>query len=209
MDLALGARLSEALDHELKGLIEGLSAHAPGRAETHHAIVCPQCHAPLQRYLASSQRIELDHCPQHGTWFDRDEAARLAQALSVDRAYGAYNQGHQGMGTGAKVALAAGGVAAAGAAAYAAHEMLEQRQRRYGVDVDVVADVAETGADLAVEGVFQGGMEFAGDAAGAGMEFAGDAAGAGIEAAGAVAEVGGEAVGGIFEMLGGIFDAFG
>jgi Zn-finger nucleic acid-binding protein len=198
MDLALGARLSEALDHDLKGLMQSLSAHASGRAETHHAIVCPECHAPLQRYFASSQRLELDHCPQHGTWFDRDEAARLAQALSVDRAYGAYNQGPQGMGTGAKVALAAGGVAAAGAAAYAAHEMLEQRQRRYGVDTDVVADVAETSAELAADGVFEGGMEFAGDAAGAGME-----------AAGVVAEAGGEAVGGIFEMLGGIFDAFG
>lgn len=200
MDLELGARLSQALDNELRGLVQSLSAHAPQQAETHQAIVCPTCHAPLQRYLASSQRIELDHCPQHGTWFDRDEVTRLAHALAVDRAYNAYNRGPagQGMSTGAKVAVAAGGVAVAGAAAYAVHEVIEHRQRRYDVDAEVVADVAETGAELSSEGVLEGGME----------EMASDAAHAGVEVAGAAAEAGSEAVGGIFEMLGGIFDAF-
>jgi Zn-finger nucleic acid-binding protein len=41
---------------------------------------CPECHKALQRIHALG--IELDVCPEHGTWFDRGELEQLMKAAS-------------------------------------------------------------------------------------------------------------------------------
>jgi hypothetical protein len=120
----------------------------------------------------------VDFCPQHGTWFDKDELGRVAQSFATARAYG-------GHGTGAAVAAGVGvaGVAVAGTALAASQSNQVQRYVEQ-IDPEDAVDAVE----LAVEG---GSAAFEIGAA------VGDAVDAG-EVAGGVFEI----LGGLFDGFG-------
>jgi hypothetical protein len=156
-----------------------LSKHA---VDTRGAVACPVCGAPMERSVAGQTRVELDTCRSHGTWFDRDELGRVAQAHATARAYGQH--GSAALVGGAAVGGAAVVGAAAVGAAVAADQGFFARQFQH-VDAADAAEIAIEGGSAAFD---VGGA--IGDAA--------DAAGGGAEIAGTV-----------FELLGGLFEGLG
>jgi Zn-finger nucleic acid-binding protein len=47
---------------------------------------CPSCDVELQTTSVSSERVLLDVCPSHGTWFDRNELRTVLRAFAIDGA---------------------------------------------------------------------------------------------------------------------------
>lgn len=47
--------------------------------------LCPCCRATLAKSYVSRQRIELDVCAEHGTWFERYELRRVLLAMTLDQ----------------------------------------------------------------------------------------------------------------------------
>lgn len=185
--------LTQALNSEALALAESAAQQASTTVDTHPAgLPCPLCSRPLVRRTEPCSRVELDDCPEHGTWFDRGELQQVARALAVARAYGGGANRH-GIGRGAGAALLGGaavGAAAAGAAAVATsaalanpqytHQKLEQAGLSAG---DIAGNVAEVSLEIATE---------------VGAEFA---VGAVVEGAGFLAELGFSIIGAIFEGL--------
>jgi Zn-finger nucleic acid-binding protein len=57
---------------------------ADPRPDRSAPLACPQCKKPMLRTRVG--HVEVDVCTGHGTWFDRDELARVAQAIARARA---------------------------------------------------------------------------------------------------------------------------
>ncbi|MEM9074369.1 MAG: zf-TFIIB domain-containing protein [Myxococcota bacterium] len=45
---------------------------------------CPHCATPLQKAFVTRNRIEVDVCSAHGTWFDRFELRTILQQLAIE-----------------------------------------------------------------------------------------------------------------------------
>lgn len=59
---------------------------APSRArDVSPLLSCPVCRQVMTR--TSVERVEVDFCREHGTWFDRDELVAIARACVIARAY--------------------------------------------------------------------------------------------------------------------------
>lgn len=179
LDNAAGKRVSELLCSETLGHAEAGARTARSAVDTSAAVKCMTCGKTLERITIGPAKVDVDYCSEHGTWFDKDELARVAQSYATARAYGRH-------GSGAVVAGAAvAGAAMAGGALYASQH--QSTLERAGQSID-----AETVADVAIEG---GGLAFDAGAA------IGDAVDAG-EVAGGAAEA-------VFGILGGIFEGLG
>ena len=48
--------------------------------------LCPDCRKPLESFVLPRTDVELDSCPEHGTWFDKDELESVAEQLERERA---------------------------------------------------------------------------------------------------------------------------
>lgn len=131
LDTAAASRIVQVLCSETLSHAEAGARVARHQADTRGAIACPTCGAPTQRTLAAQSRVEVDVCPAHGTWFDRNELERVAQAHAAARAYGG--------------AALAGGAAAGGAALMAAQPRAQE------VDATEVAELAIEGGSAALE----------------------------------------------------------
>jgi len=58
---------------------ERASASAPLLVEVAPRVGCPECGRQLARYRLYEVGIDLDACPTHGVWFDRDELPKLSR----------------------------------------------------------------------------------------------------------------------------------
>lgn len=188
-------QLGQALDRALQQTSSQFAQHARAQADQTQRIYCPACRKALEHGEVSSQRVVLDWCDEHGTWFDPGELQRVAQAVAVSKAYGGQQQvqqqaQHAGPG-GLPVAAAVGagvvGAAAIGGAAVAAQDpSLQQQVNQYvSSNSEAIATGAEVATDVALE---MGGAE------------------AVVDGAGIVAEAAPGILEGVFGLLGGILE---
>ncbi|MCK6536057.1 MAG: zf-TFIIB domain-containing protein [Polyangiaceae bacterium] len=153
LDTAAASHITRVLCSETLAHAEAGARIARHPVDTRGAIACPTCGAAAQRSLAGQARVEIDVCPAHGTWFDRNELERVAQAHAAARAYGS--------------AVVAG--AAAGGAA-----LMAAQPRGQGVDAADVAEIAVEGGSAALEvGSALGDAADAADVAGTVFELLG------------------------------------
>jgi Zn-finger nucleic acid-binding protein len=151
----MSERLARALDSDTLALADSAAQHARARVDTAAALTCPSCGRSLVRRTVANARVEVDACPNHGTWFDRDELQKVARAFAAGRAYG--------------VPLAAGAVAGGAALAVGAAGAAEQRvnQNEEGAEtgIEIAGDALEAGLEVAdaAEGA-SGALELAGGA---------------------------------------------
>mgnify|MGYP002078480190 CR=1 FL=1 len=184
LDSSASQRLTQALCDQTIALADQLAQAAPGVGHSAGAS-CPLCSAQLRATRISRAQVEIDICPAHGAWFDRNELQTVARAFAVDRAYS--GAGRPGGGTALAGAAGVGAAAAVGVGAAAAmHDPgITERARR------VVDEHGETAVEVGVEA-----LDFVD---------AGDV----VEGAGIAVEVGGGLAEGALELLGGIFSSFG
>ena len=153
LDTAAASHITQVLCSETLAHAEAGARVARHPVDTRGDIACPTCGAVAQRSLAGQARVEIDVCPAHGTWFDRNELERVAQAHAAARAYGS---------------AAVVGVAAGGAALMAA------QPRGQGVDAADVAEIAIEGGSAALDvGSALGDAADAADVAGTVFELVG------------------------------------
>ncbi|MBI4954456.1 MAG: zf-TFIIB domain-containing protein [Myxococcales bacterium] len=83
LDDTAATRLRDNLGPELIAFSARAGAYARVQADTSgFAGGCPWCGAPLARYRDHEAGVELDACRGHGTWFDRGEVERVAEAVA-------------------------------------------------------------------------------------------------------------------------------
>jgi hypothetical protein len=178
LDGPAAQHVNHALCGETLGHADIASRTSAHRVDTSVPIACPMCRSVLHRTRIGQAGVDVDHCPTHGTWFDKDELGRVAQSFAAARAYG-------GHGGGAALAAGVGvaGVAVAGTA-LAASQSNDFRRFANNIEPEDATDALE----LAVDG---GSVAFEVGAA------VGDAADVG-DVAGGVFEI----LGGLFEGFG-------
>ena len=75
------ARITSSLkEHKALEVADALAAKAttaPDTSET--GISCPRCATPMVHLQL--ERVAVDRCREHGTWFDRAELGRVAAAM--------------------------------------------------------------------------------------------------------------------------------
>jgi Zn-finger nucleic acid-binding protein len=126
---ACARRLAEATPPEAVELAHRASASARYAPDLSAPLACPVCQGTMRRTHALRAGVELDACVTHGTWYDRDELRRVAEAIRASR--GGFSQ----VATVAAPAVMPG--SSGGETA-----------------LDVVSDLALSGAaELALEGV--------------------------------------------------------
>lgn len=190
-------------DPGIRNLGESAAEHATGSTVDTEArgIPCPYCAQSMQRHQLFG--VDIDLCPNHGTWFDRDEL----QAI-IDRAREHEGETDPSSRTGASKAVAAaavvGGVAGAAALGAAAvdpnlvDEAADHVERQASLGAEVALDGAVTAAEVGAEMISPAGADAA-------IELGGAAISTGAEVGGAALEGAGSIIGGIFEVLGSIF----
>jgi Zn-finger nucleic acid-binding protein len=145
------AQLASSLPTDALQLASQVSDAARYRADTAIALSCPVCHDSMQRSAIARAGVEIDLCAKHGTWYDRDELARVAGAIRSS-GWG------PAVGTGATSAALAGGALAGAAVLGAAGQpspAMDQVNQTLGDVAGATAEVAlEVGADTVLEGVF-------------------------------------------------------
>lgn len=179
---------------------------------------CPRCRVAMPAQYSAAANVEVDRCQTHGAWFDRDEVAHIANAITRMRGQAPpslpapYTQS----GWGAAAAGVAVGTAAVALAAATGAGTPEQTHHS-AVDstfhaaeaVAYVPEVAELAVDSAAT-VGEGAVEVASSAAEllSSVGDVGEVASGALEVGGAVLEGAGEilgaVLGGIGELLSGL-----
>ena len=80
VDNIVSQRLVRTYEGNAVFAAEQASRTAVRPVDTRPAVACPSCGMALQRVAAAG--IEIDACPQHGTWFDRDELPHVVRAFA-------------------------------------------------------------------------------------------------------------------------------
>jgi Zn-finger nucleic acid-binding protein len=132
---------------------------------TNAHLVCPDCSQAMTRTLLDKAQVEIDTCYAHGTFYDRHEIQQIAHQKQKQADY---NQ------RAIRLGVAAG--ATAGALALSQNPQIQNAAS--GISVGDVADVAETGIEIAAEvagdvvldGVLDVGVEIAGGLAAGAFE---------------------------------------
>jgi len=156
LDRAMSERLTRALDSDTLALADSASHHARKRVETSAPLTCPSCAGSLTRRTVANARVEVDACPDHGTWFDRDELQKVARGFAAARAYGAPLT--------ASAAVAGGAVLSTGAAGIA-EQRVNQNQEGSETGIEIAGETLDAGLEVAdaAEGA-SGALELAGGA---------------------------------------------
>jgi Zn-finger nucleic acid-binding protein len=150
---ACARRVAEALPSDAIELAGRASKNAQAPADTSALVKCPICARPMTRTRAAAAGVELDVCGVHGTWYDRDELAKIAQAISTSSWGSARTGAGAAVGVAAGTAIAAGAVVAQSAAASSAASTTQSTMAEAAVEIgtEVVLEVAGEGI---LEGAF-------------------------------------------------------
>lgn len=85
----LGSECAQRFSRELpKEALELAAQHgskARDQVDTSANIACPVCGTAMQRTHAAAAELDLDFCGVHGTWYDRHEMDRIANAITETR----------------------------------------------------------------------------------------------------------------------------
>ncbi len=164
-------------DSETQALAAQTAAASEAAAvdTSQEGIPCPYCQLPMDH--ARLFGVDVDVCPTHGTWFDRDELRQIAtEAVRLRR--GRLGGAAVGAVAGAVVLGGAASIAGAGAIANAEIHTQAQRQALYLDGGGAVAEVAVAAVDVVDVGVVAAdGAAMAADVVGAGAEVAAEGAG--------------------------------
>ncbi len=173
----------------------------PGHASR---LRCPDCSKDMTEWTVGTTGVELNSCPDHGTWFDRSEVEALATAAAKLR--GAPEPDFSAVRASDVAPVAVAGAAAAIAVHAAAHAdvlLAAQQLAPATTDTESAAAFAAPDAAFAAVELTATTVQLVGDAAVTSADIAADVA---LSAAG---EGGVEAAGGLLEALlefiGGLF----
>ncbi len=83
LDTASASRVAEALPTGVPSLAEEAARHAVAQPAREAAAPCPVCSRTMVKTTVAEARIELDTCPEHGTWYDKSELQQVAAALGA------------------------------------------------------------------------------------------------------------------------------
>lgn len=87
LDPAASVRLTTALVPDALALADLASRRATVHVELSGTqLPCPECMRPLIRRRLPVANVDLDHCDEHGVWFDKGELVVVARALAVSAA---------------------------------------------------------------------------------------------------------------------------
>jgi Zn-finger nucleic acid-binding protein len=81
LDNTSAQRVVTTLDTQVVELANRASAHASATPERLPAGRCAVCQCIMGRTRVTRLLVEVDVCPEHGTWFDRGELATILSAL--------------------------------------------------------------------------------------------------------------------------------
>jgi hypothetical protein len=125
-------------------LADRIAQSAAKRTDTpHKRIPCAVCDTPMRvRHLHG---VDIDHCDDHGTWFDAHELRTVADAQAQVR--------RERFQHSAPAFPALEGAGTAATAATLAAAVPPNNQRNHEVSVVDVGDVVETGLDVADVGL--------------------------------------------------------
>lgn len=188
LDPQTAQHVAHALDSELKSMTEIAARLASAPVDEAQPVHCPDCRAPLYRYVATRARIELDACKSHGIWFDRGELGKLATQMAVERAYAPGKSAPMGGHLATAAAVGAAGVGTV-AVAHGFGQRAAADESRVEAVGEVVTDVVEVAAETAFDGA--------------------DLLGGAVEVAGVVVDVGGTVLEGALSVLGSILEGVG
>ncbi len=145
---ACAQKLAAALPKEAIDLSVTASKAARYRPDTAPPLRCPICAGVMQRIRAAKAGVDLDVCPQHGTFYDHEEVEKVTAAIQ--------SSGWRSAAVGAGAVVAGGAVVGAVAASQMAPPGAG------ATALEVAGGVAETagevaldiGANVLLEGVF-------------------------------------------------------
>ncbi len=171
VDPVCADRMLDAYEADALLLADRISQSAAKRTDTSHKrIPCAVCDTPMRvRHLHG---VDIDHCDDHGTWFDADELRSVADAQAQVRRE-RFQQPAPAFPA-PEVAVTAATAATLAAAVPPNH------QRNHDVSLVDVGDAVEIGLDVAD----------------AGLGVSSDA----VDIAGAAVEIVGGILGGLFEL---------
>lgn len=81
LDAASARRVAEALPADALNLAQNVAGFAKMAADLDAPAPCPVCAKRMQRSRVALANLEIDVCPAHGTWYDKSELHRFAEAL--------------------------------------------------------------------------------------------------------------------------------
>lgn len=82
---ACAQKFAQGLPRKAIALAAEHAAKAQDTADTNAPIACPICGTTMSRTHAAAAKLDLDFCNAHGTWYDRNELERIAQAIENTR----------------------------------------------------------------------------------------------------------------------------
>ena len=83
LDNANAQRAIRNLDDKISNLSHRAASRATASPSKEKPAACPVCRLVMGRVRRTLAQIDLDVCPTHGTWFDRDELAIVMNALRL------------------------------------------------------------------------------------------------------------------------------
>jgi hypothetical protein len=134
----------EAYEADALLLADRISESAAKRTDTSHTgIPCAVCDTPMRVRLLHG--VDIDHCDEHGTWFDAHELRTVADAQARARRERFQQSAPAFPAPEMAVTAAAAGALAA--------NVPSNNPRNHEVSVVDVGDVVETGLDVADVGL--------------------------------------------------------
>lgn len=116
---------------------------------------CPDCGRQLARYRLYEVGIDLDACPTHGVWFDRDELPKLSRVGRGTRPKATLVARAGVVRALPATAAVAGAALVTGAAAVAATSSAATASPAASAASSVVSAVGEVAVDAVVEAGFE------------------------------------------------------
>lgn len=83
LDNDASQRVVQVFDREILGLASRAERVGNSVLSEEAAVTCPLCRATLARVIV--RNVALDVCTSHGTWFDKNELRRVAEAYEALR----------------------------------------------------------------------------------------------------------------------------
>lgn len=84
LDNELSSRIVQTVDPEAVALADEAAAHAE-KETAHGELACPACGVTMRVVTVDVANVDLDVCPEHGTWFDRNELETVTRAFQGQR----------------------------------------------------------------------------------------------------------------------------
>jgi Zn-finger nucleic acid-binding protein len=85
LDNDASTRIVETFDKASVKLSAAAAKKAKGPVVEHSTLDCPTCKKTMRVVRVEIADLDLDVCPEHGTWFDRGELENVSKAFQAQR----------------------------------------------------------------------------------------------------------------------------